>query len=86
MIGNVGEFVLTCLNRIPNTDNYIERSDVAPDDPRTCDRTLAYGGTFGDYAWAWYGFSRAATSYPFADHYVGFRVLRELDGDQPDVP
>ena len=86
MIGNVGEFVLTCLNRIPNTDNYIERSDVAPDDPRTCDRTLAYGGTFGDYAWAWYGFSRAATSYPFAEQYVGFRVLRELDGDQPDVP
>ena len=55
MIGNVGEFVLTCLNRIPNTDNYVERRDGAPEDPSTCDQNVAYGGTFGGYAWAWYG-------------------------------
>ena len=87
MIGNVGEWVLSCLNRIPNTDNYVERTDVAPDDPRTCDQNVAYGGSFGAYAWAWYGmFLNVGTSIQPAQREIGFRVLRELDEDQPGLP
>ena len=87
MIGNVAEWVLSCLNRIPSTDNYVERSDVAPDDPRTCDQNVAYGGSFGAYAWAWYGmYLNVGTSIQPAQREIGFRVLRELDEDQPGLP
>ena len=84
MIGNVAEWVLSCLNRIPNTDNYVERSDVAPDDPRTCDQNLAYGGSFGAYAWAWYGmFLNVGTSIQPAQREIGFRVLRRAARESP---
>ena len=86
VIGNVAEFVLSCRNRIPNTDNYAARSDGALEDPSTCDRHLVHGGVFYDYAWAWYGAFFFVDDDYAARRAIGFRVLLELDEDQPDAP
>ena len=84
MIGNVTEWVLACLHVLPN-NSLAPRPDGAQEDPRTCERHLAYGPGYRHGADQ--GYETLSDNQLWPTHFTrGFRVLRELDEDHASAP